>query len=148
MVRALVLSSVLLLACAACADSKEYLAPGPVPQIVSATGPLGAVATCTPADGGGACPLDLTVVFRLTEASFVTKVIVRFQGDQNDTGVDRSYVVPATVGKGLDTDVTLKFQAAIPSTILRSGALYTYSVRLLTGAGDESTPTALTVSVP
>jgi len=148
-VRALVLSSVLLLACN---DSKEYLVPGPVPQIVRVAGVDGdagvPTASCTPADGGGACPLVVTVVFRLAEGSIVTKAIVRFEGDQNDTGVDHGYVVSPTVGKGAATDVSVTVDAAIPATILRAGALYTYSVRLLTAAGDESIATSLTVSVP
>jgi len=145
-VRALVLSSVLLLACN---DSKEYVTPGPVPQITKVSGPAVASASCTPSDGGGGgCGLMVTVQFRLADGSFVTKAIVRFEGDQNDTGVDHGYVVSPTVGKGDSTDVSVVVDAQIPATILRAGALYTYSIRLLTGAGDESLATTLSVSVP
>lgn len=146
MLRPLVLSLVLL---AACNDSKEYNPPGPVPQIQSATGPTGAVATCDLADGGGGnCPLEVKVTFRLAEGSFVTKAILTFAGDQDDDGVDHAYVLPPTYGLGPSTDVTVTIPALIPATILRSGALYTYSVRLLTGAGDTSLSTSLSVTVP
>jgi hypothetical protein len=151
--RALVLSLGLLLA--ACTDSKEYNVPGPTPTIVSASGPRGSIATCNVADGGGSCPLTVHVVFRLAEGSFVTKAILRFEGDQVDTGVDHAYVVPPTYGKGATdpdgggaNDVGLDVNASIPSTIVRAGANYTYNVRLVTGAGDESAGTTLTVSIP
>lgn len=145
MLRPLVLSLVLL---AACNDSKEYNPPGPVPQIQSVTGPAGAVATCSLADGGGNCPLEVKVTFRLAEGSFVTKAILTFAGDQDDDGVDHAYVLPPTYGLGAATDVTVTIPGLIPATILRTGALYTYSVRLLTGAGDTSATTSLTVTVP
>ena len=43
--------------------------------------------------------------------------------------------------------MTVTVNAAIPTDILRRGALYTYEVRLVTGAGGVSLPTTLTVSV-
>src|SRR5690606_16419496 len=100
---------------------------------------------------GGNCPLPINVTFRLAEPHFVSKAIVRFQGDGSDEGVDRNYPIEDPfekgAGKGEGVDVSIVVDARVPGTILRRGALLTYGVRLLTGAGEESTPSTLTVSV-
>jgi hypothetical protein len=104
------------------------------------------------------------VIFRLPADQFVWKALVRFQGDGSDLGVDRDYsigtprvapdggplpdrIVAPTFGKGPDVDVPVAIDAIVPPTVLRNGALLTYTVRLLTGAGAESSPTPLTVSI-
>jgi hypothetical protein len=137
----------LLLGVAACNDSSGYVEPGPRPQIVAVAGPRDGVIACDPNVVGGSCPLPIDVTFRLAENHFVTKAIVRFQGDGSDDGVDRNYVVENAVGKGEAVDVRLQVNARIPETILRKGALFTYTFRLLTGAGEESRVSTLTISV-
>jgi hypothetical protein len=132
---------------AACNDSNGFTPQGPRPQIVTAVGPKDGIVVCDPATVGGVCPLGINVTFRLTQGEFVTKALVRFQGDGSDTGVDRGYVLDHKLGQGDSVDVPVTINASIPPTILRRGALFTYSVRLVTGAGEESTPSTLTVSV-
>ncbi len=129
----------------ACNDSSEYEVAPPRPQITKVEGPTGNAVLCDPATTGGVCPLAIKVTFRLPEDQLVTKAIVRFQGDGNDIGVDRAYALPVTYGKG-DADVPLAFEALLPATILRRSALFTYSIRLVTGRGEESAATTLTVS--
>lgn len=130
----------------ACNESDVAHEPLPEPQIISVTGPKDGIVTCEPKAGGGACPIAISYVFRLPEAQFVQKAIVRFQGDGSDVGVDRQYALEPTFGKN-DGDVPVVVNASIPPTILRTGALFTYSVRLVTGAGGESPASTLTVSV-
>ena len=136
-----------LSAIVACNESDGFTEPGPIPQIVNASGPAGAVVTCDPRTAGGGCPLPITVRFRLPEDQFVWKAYVRFQGDGSDLGVDRGYPLERTFGKGDSADVPVTVNASIPPTILRRGALFTYSVRLVTGTGEESATSTLTVSV-
>jgi hypothetical protein len=128
-------------------DSSGIAELGPRPQIVAIAGPRDGVVACDPAVVGGACPLPINVTFRLAEPHFVTKAIVRFQGDGGDDGVDRDYPVENALGRGDTVDVPLSVNARIPETILRRGALFTYTVRLHTGAGEESTVSTLTISV-
>jgi len=137
-----------LLALAACDDGGSGAPPGPEPVIVAATGPANGVAACDPAASGGNCVLPVTVTFRLLEPEYVWKAYVRFQGDGTDRGVDRGYLLPFTVGRGAGTDVQVVVNASVPATVLRRGALFTYSVRLVTGSGAESASTTLSVSVP
>jgi hypothetical protein len=130
-----------------CNTSNEYSEPGPRPQILNAAGPKDAVVSCDPATVGGACPLPVSVTFRLPEDQFVWKALVRFQGDGSDQGVDRAYLLDQVFGKGSAKDVSVTVNANIPPNIVRTGALFTYTVRLVTGAGEESTVSTLTVSV-
>ena len=55
--------------------------------------------------------------------------------------------MPYTYGQGDGVDVNLDFEADIPTTILRQNALFTYTVKLVTGAGAVSPASTLTVSV-
>jgi hypothetical protein len=135
-----------LFALAACESTSGSSVPGDPPQIVTASGPTGGVVTCDPATAGGNCPLPLAITFRLPKGEFVSKVIVTFQGDGSDTGIDRAFTVPNTFGNG-DTPVVVNVVSSVPSTIVRRGALFTYTVRLITGQGAESSPSTLTVSV-
>lgn len=132
---------------AGCTDSSAYDAPGPRPQIVAVAGPKDAAVACDPEVVGGACALPVSVTFRLPEDQFVSKAILRFQGDGGDQGVDRAYSVDPTFGKGTATDVSVAVNANVPPTILRTGALLTYTIRLVTGAGEESPVSTLTVSL-
>lgn len=116
------------------------------PQIISVTGPVGGGVSCRPVDAGGNCPLPLKVTFRLPAGQYIAKAIVTFQGDGSDIGIDRFYAVPFTFGQD-GTDVVLEIPAEVPTTILRTNALFTYTVRVITGAGSESIRTTLTVSV-
>jgi hypothetical protein len=136
------------LVAAACNDSAEYHPPAPRPLIVGMTGPANSVVDCNPDRVGGSCPLAIAVRFRLPAEQFVWKAYVRFQGDGGEDGVDRGYLLTPTGGAGPDQDSNVTVNAAIPPTILRSGALFSYGVRLVTGAGEESAPSTLTVSVP
>jgi hypothetical protein len=136
----------LCLALWACNDSNGFDSPELQPQIVTASGPKGGVVACDPATVGGQCPLPVTVTFRLPKEQFVSKAYVRFQGDGSDTGVDRGYTLPQTFGNDA-ADVVVTVPAAIPPTILRRSALFTYTIRLVSGIGKESTPSTLTVSV-
>ncbi|MBX3225945.1 MAG: hypothetical protein KIT84_29785 [Labilithrix sp.] len=131
---------------AACDDSSAYEPPGIQPQIVTVIGPAGATVVCHPVDTGGNCPLPITVTFRLPKEQFVTRAVVRFQGDGSDVGYDRIYAVSPTYGND-GADVTVTVDADIPATILRRNALFTYSVVLVTGAGAKSPASTLTVSV-
>lgn len=132
----------------ACDNSSSiYEPPGVEPQKVRVVGPTGGGVRCHPADTGGNCPLPLKITFQLPQGEFVAKAIVTFQGDGNDTGVDRYYAIPYTYGQGDGVDVTLDMEADIPTTILRQNALFTYTVRLVTGAGAQSAVSTLTVSV-
>ena len=131
----------------ACNDSQRYVEPGPIPQIVSVAGPKDGVVRCSPDKSGGACPLPLGVSFRLAEDRFVSKAYVRFQGDGSDVGVDRGYLVTSTWGLGTAQDQTVKVDAVVPATILRVNAQLTYSIRLVTGTGDESTESTLQVTI-
>ena len=137
------LTGVLVLACN---DSSEYLEPGPRPQVVGVTGPRNGAVACDPDTVGGSCLIPIAVTFRLPAEHFVWKVKVRFQGDGGDEGVDRGYLIPPKSGAGLDRDVTVNVEAGIPPTVLRTGATFTYTVRLVTGVGEESDPSTLTVS--
>lgn len=114
---------------------------------MSVAGPKDSVVACDPKVVGGACALPLSVTFRLPEDQFVSKALVRFQGDGSDQGVDREYLLDQVFGKGSATDVTVAVAANVPPTVLRTGALFTYTVRLVTGAGEESSAPTLTVSV-
>lgn len=135
----------LALIAVACNESNEVQDNPSPPTIVSVSGPKDGIVTCDPKVGGGVCPIAINVVFRLPKDQFVTKAIVRFQGDGSDIGVDRHYQVEPTFGQ--DGDVPLTVNASIPPTILRTGALFTYTVRLVTGIGSESPASTLTVSV-
>ncbi len=129
-----------------CATSSDYHEPGPLPQITNVTAPK--TLTCEQRASGGACPITISVKFRLPEDQFVSRALVRFQTDGSDIGVDRTYALEYVFGLGTSADVGVTIQAFVPPTVLRPGsALYTYSVRLMTGAGEESVPTTLTVSV-
>jgi hypothetical protein len=68
-----------------------------------------------------------------------------------DAGADVDAGAPAvgspTVFGNDATPVTVSFEASIPPTILRKGALFTYEVRLVSGNGVESQASTLTVSV-
>lgn len=121
--------------------------PGPRPQIVQVTGPKDSTVACDPKAVGGACALPISVTFRLQADQFVQKALVRFQGDGSDQGVDRAYLLDQVFGKGNEEAVSLTVNASIPPTIVRPGALFTYTVRLVTGAGEESAAATLTVSV-
>ena len=131
----------------ACNDSKGYDEPSTSLRIVSISGPKDNVVHYDPDSNSGACPLPLGVTFRLPEDQAVSRAYVRFQGDGNDVGVDRGFLVEQTYGKGLDTDASVTVHAAVPQTILRTDALFTYSVRLVTANGDESPESTLTVTV-
>lgn len=145
----------------ACTDtSADVDATGPDPVIVAVTGPTNNVVQCndpvTLTDAGtlvdpkenlgGNCPIVLEITFHLPAGQFVNKARVRFQGDGSNVGVDRDYALPQTFGQD-SADVKLTVNAAVPTTILRRGALYSYEVRLVTAAGGVSLPTTLTVSV-
>ena len=141
---ALPLSTVLI---GGCAETSGDADQGPRPQIVAVSGPKSAVVVCDPATTGGSCPLPIEVTFRLAEDQFVWKAYVRFQGDGGDDGVDRGYLLERTSGRG-DVDTAVTVNASIPPTILRTeGALFRYTVRLVTGAGEESAETPLSISV-
>lgn len=131
----------------ACNSSDGYSEPGPRPQVVSVVGPRDNVVVCDPAAVGGACAFTLDIAFRLPEDQFVWRAYVRFQGDGSDDGVDRGYLTTVAYGKGSGADANVSINANVPPTILRRGALFTYSVRLVTGAGEESTPATLSLSV-
>lgn len=131
----------------ACDNSSSIVDPvGVKPDVKAVTGPAGGGVRCHPADTGGNCALPIKVTFTLPKGEFIAKAIVSFQGDGSDTGVDRYYAVPFTYGQDA-TEVTLDIDADIPTTILRQNALFTYTVRLVTGAGAESDVSTLTVSV-
>jgi hypothetical protein len=132
---------------AGCNDSAGYDEPAPRPQIVNVQGPKDSVVTCDPKATGGACPLAISVTFRLPEDQFVWKAYVRFQGDGSDDGVDRPYLLEYTYGRGASADVAVTINAGIPPTILNRSQLFSYSVRLVTGVGEESTAAKLSVSV-
>jgi len=141
-----------LFACAAlgitpaCNGSDGYTEPGPRPQIVRMSGPQEGVLACDPSTVGGSCPLPIRVTFRLPEDHFVWKAYVRFQNDGSEDGVDRIYLVDPTYGRN-DADAEVTIPAYVPPTILRRGATFTYGVRLVTGIGEESPMSTLTVSV-
>jgi hypothetical protein len=134
-----------LLAASACNDSSGYHEPGPRPRIVKVDAPT--TVNCAPEDTGGACPIQLGVFFRLPEDQVVTKAYVRFQRDGSDYGVDRGYILPPTFGLGETADASVGIDAAVPPNLLDSGALFTYSVRLVTGLGEESPESTLTITV-
>lgn len=151
-------ATVLAIAVACTDTSADVDVTGPQPQIVAAVGPNGNVVACndpisdagTTGDAGqnvgGNCPIAIKVTFHLPAGQIVNKALVRFQGDGSNVGIDRDFVLPPTAGQD-STDVTVTVNAAIPTDILRRGALYTYEVRLVTGSGGVSQPTTLTVSV-
>ncbi|MCW5832618.1 MAG: hypothetical protein KIS78_09435 [Labilithrix sp.] len=136
----------------ACTRSDGWTEPGPRPQIVSVTGPAVAggsvrnTVLCSPDSTGGACPMTLGVTFRLPEDHFVWKALVRFQNDGSEDGVDREYLVEQRFGQG-DTPASVSVNAIIPPELIRPGALNRYSVRLLSGAGELSEPSTLSVSI-
>ncbi|MBX3221758.1 MAG: hypothetical protein KF795_14675 [Labilithrix sp.] len=142
----------LSLASAACTRSDGWTEPGARPQIVSVTGPSlegGTVRNtveCSAKNSGGACPLAVTVSFRLPEDQFVSKAYVRFQNDGSEDGVDREYLLEPRYGEG-DAPVTVLVNAQVPPELIRVGALNRYSVRLLTGAGETSEPSTLPLSI-
>lgn len=135
-----------VIACDNSSANIDEVDPAQVPQIISVAGPAGGGVRCHPADTGGNCPLPITVTFRLPKDQFVTRAVVAFQGDGSDVGVDRYYAVPNTFGED-GADVVLAIDADIPTTILRQNALFTYTVRLITGTGAKSVVTTLTISV-
>ena len=169
--RASVLSLLSALGAVGCNDGKAVTDTELQPQIVTASGPANGVVTCDPLVTGGVCALPISLTFRLPANQFVWKAYVRFHGDGSDTGVDHAYLLRCTdadagadagvgagcadhpseiFGKGtLPTDpaVPVSFSAEIPPTILRKGALFTYTVRLVSGNGVESQASTLTVSV-
>jgi hypothetical protein len=130
-----------------CTDSSGYSEPGPRPQIVAIAGPPSSAVVCDPEQTGGACPLSIRITFRLPPEHFVWKAYVRFQGDGGDTGVDRGYLIPLTFGAGEDQDATVTVDAAVPPALLGQNTLLRYGVRLVTGAGEESPMSTLTLSV-
>jgi hypothetical protein len=144
-----------------CTDtSADIDVTGPQPQIIAAVGPANGVVACndpvvttdagTLVDAGenlgGNCPISVKLTFHLPPGQFVNKALIRFQGDGSSDGIDRGFTLPQTFGQGT-TDVSVTVDAAVPTDILRRGALYTYEVRLISGAGAVSLPTTLTVSV-
>jgi hypothetical protein len=157
-VLALALAFALALAGAACNDGTAVTQTAFQPQIVTAQGPQGGVVTCDPTTAGGNCALPIAVTFRLPQGQFVWKAFVRFHGDGSDDGVDHGYPLQAEPDAGTsqvaglvfgngDTPVTVNVAASVPPTILRRGALFTYTVRLVSGNGVESQASTLTVSV-
>ena len=62
------------------------------------------------------------------------------------TGLTASSRFRRRVGQDA-TDVSVTIDAAVPTDILRRGALYTYEVRLISGTGAVSVPSTLTISV-
>jgi hypothetical protein len=135
-------------AMAACDESNGDSAPRVRPQIIAASGPKDSVLACDPKASGGSCPLPISVTFRLPKDQFVWKALVRFDGDGSETGVDRGYVIPNTFGEGEGVDVVVTVNAGLPPTILqRGGPPFRYGIRLLTGAGVESTTSTLAISV-
>lgn len=129
-----------------CNDSAGYSEPAPRPQIVGVAGPKDSVVTCDPSVTGGTCAVPVTVTFRLADTELVWKAYVRFQGDGSEEGVDRAYLLPPTYGRNAE-DVSVTVSAQIPPNILARSQLFSYSVRLVTGNGEESTPSKLGVSV-
>ena len=137
---------------AGCNDSKGYDEPGPRPQIVRVEGPSLAgtdardSVACDPDVTGGSCDLPVTVYFRLPADQFVWKAYVRFETDGSDVGFDRAYLVERSFGLG-DAEQSVAVAARVPPNILRVGALLRYSVRLVSGSGEESVPVTLPLSV-
>jgi hypothetical protein len=138
-------------------DNKSdiYEDKGVEPQIVSAAGPAGGAVTCHPVDSvvdgghigtGGNCPIEIQVTFHLPAGQFVDKAIVAFEGDGSDVGLERHYELANTFGQD-NTDVLVKIPAEVPPSILRENALFTYTVKLVTGTGAQSVATTLTISV-
>lgn len=139
-----------LIGAPSCTDSTsaDYVEPvGEPPQIVRVDGPTD-VLTCIIKDTGGACPLTpLSVTFRLAEDQFVRMAYVRFQGDTSDNGADRGYLLTPTYGGGA-ADVTVNVaNAVVPANILGTTTFFTFWVRLVTGAGEESTESRFDISV-
>ena len=139
-----------------CNDSKGFHEPSSTLRIVSVTGPEGSVLTYDPESNSGACPFSVDVTFRLPPEHFVWKAYVRFQDDGDSIGVDRAFDVVAVgdggangrvFGAGPDTDVTVRIDTAVPPAVLRPNTLLTYSVRIVTGAGDESPESTLSLTV-
>lgn len=130
---------------AACNDSSGIREPLPRPTVIDAQ-PREARVTCSPTLSG-ACALTITVVFRLPEDQFIWKAYLRFQTDGTELGVDRGYLLERKFGKGDQTDVSVVIPAEIPPTVVASGEL-SYSVRLVTGLGEESDPINLRVVIP
>lgn len=132
---------------AGCTDSSAYSEPGPRPQIVSAAVASEAV-NCAPADTGGACTVNVSVKFRLPDDHFVTTGIVRFQRDGSDEGVDRFYPVrEVKYGLGPATDAEVSVDAVVPPNLVGTGVLFTFSVRIVTGLGEVSDASTLTITV-
>lgn len=101
---------------------------------------------CDPSASGGSCPMALEIKFRLPPEQFVCKAYLRFQGDGTEDGVDRGYLVERVFGQG-DEPQTAHVDALVPPNMIRRGALLTYSVRLVSGAGAESDPATLPLSL-
>lgn len=147
-----------LVAAPACNDSKGYHDPSASSlRIVSVSGPRDNVVTYDPASNSGACPFSVNVTFRLAEDQFVSMAYVRFQGDGQDDGIDRGHgivwvnpeggIEGRAYGAGSENNVTVRVDTAVPPAILRTNAQFTYSVRIMTGAGDESPASTLTLTV-
>lgn len=145
-------TAAMLLAAPACTHSDGWSEPGPRPQIVNVVGPslnLGKTrdtVECDPEKSGGACPMTVSVSFILPEDQVVTKAIVRFQNDGSDEGVDRHYLIEPVYGGG-SAPVSAGVSAIVPPSLIRTGALNRYSIRLVTGAGEESEPATLPLSI-
>ena len=140
----------------ACNDSKGYHEPSSTLRIVSVTGPKDNALTCDSRANTGACPFSVNVTFRLPAEQFVWKAYVRFQGDGDDVGVDRAFDVVGlndagvsgrVFGAGPETDVAVRIDTAVPPAVLGTNTQLTYSVRMVTGAGDESTEATLKLTV-
>lgn len=103
---------------------------------------------CAPVDTGGACPFSIDLYFRLPEEQFVTSAFVRFQRDGSDAGVDRLYKVKEIRnGQGDARDASVSIDAQVPPNLVGTGALFTFSVRLVTGIGEQSDESTLTLTV-
>src|SRR5512140_3814446 len=116
-------------ASAACKDGTDVTTSDLQPQIVTAQGPTNGVVTCDPTTAGGNCPLPSSVTFRLPKDQFVWKAYVRFHGGGSDNGADRGYMLGETFGNDAPA-LVVTIPASIPPTIIRRGALFTYTVRL------------------
>jgi hypothetical protein len=126
-------------------SSSDYHEPGPRPQIVGITAP--STVECTPECSGGACPLTIGVSFSLPPDQFVKQGLVRFQRDGSDIGVDRPYNIEPVYGVDLPGSVSATLSATVPANLVGTGSLFTYSVRLVTGAGEVSEATTLNLTV-
>lgn len=133
---------------ASACDKGTYYGPQPRPTITKAALSGATTVNCWPGDTGGACPISVIVSFRLPEDQFITGGIVRFQHDGSDRGVDHFFPLPESrFGAGEDKDVSISIDTAVPPTLVGVGTLRTFSVRLQTGAGEESDESTLQITV-